>query len=147
MMADTTTRRCPAEVRLWLRFTKSESGCWEAQTPRDDGYGDIRRTGSRLLHVFAWEVLRGPVPAGLELDHLCRNRACCNPDHLEPVTRRVNTLRSPLSQGALNAAKTACPKGHQLSGDNLVAWALPKRICRICANARAKAYYAEKTGA
>lgn len=69
------------------------------------------------------------------LDHLCRNRACCNPSHLEDVSSRVNTLRG-IGHTAINARKTRCPRGHELSGHNLVIVnapnRLPYRVCRTC---------------
>jgi hypothetical protein len=77
------------------RITVSESGCWlwTGEMNRN-GYGRVRSDGKRVMaHRRAWELLRGPIPTGLVLDHLCRNRHCCNPAHLEPVTVRENTLR------------------------------------------------------
>jgi hypothetical protein len=63
------------------------------------------------VHRFVYELLRGPVSNDLELDHLCRNRWCCNIDHLESVPHRVNVLRG-FSIAAINARRTHCPKGH-----------------------------------
>lgn len=82
------------------------------------------------VHRFAYERWVGQTPKGLQLDHLCRNRACVNPKHLEPVTSRVNTLRG-VGITAQCASKTHCKNGHLLAGDNL----LPRRgmrACRIC---------------
>jgi HNH endonuclease len=86
----------------------------------DQGYGRVyidNRGRWRKAHVVAWETTFGPVPTGLQLDHLCRNRACCNVLHLEPVTSRENTLRG-FGPTAANAKKVECPKKHPLSGEN-----------------------------
>lgn len=71
------------------------SGCWIWNGHRDSGYG---RIGSKLVYRITYERVNGPVPKGLELDHLCRNRACVNPDHLEPVTHSVNSRRGAMAR-------------------------------------------------
>jgi hypothetical protein len=89
----------------------------------------------------------GPIPDGLVLDHLCRNKLCVNPKHLEPVTNQENILRglTPLVGGYYNMAKTHCPKGHEYSPENTYyrpsRWR-QTRVCRICNNAAARAYHA-----
>ena len=72
-----------------------ETGCWEWQGSMvENGYGVVSVNGANIkAHRRYYEVLVGPIPPGLDLDHLCRNRACVNPDHLEPVTRSVNLIR------------------------------------------------------
>lgn len=132
--------------RIEERVKKTESGCWIWQGCLSHGYGMIKipaetPSGATTVgvHVLAWREKNGPVPAGLELDHVCRTRACCNPEHLEPVTRRENLLRSPLSAASRLSARTHCPRGHELSGTNLVR-SEPTRTCRICAQARKNAY-------
>lgn len=96
------------------------------------GYGLTRWFDGKLryLHRIAYTVYVGEIPAGLQLDHLCRVRSCCSPLHLEPVTLRVNILRGE------KATKTECVNGHPLSGDNLVwnkeAGRFSHRRCRTC---------------
>jgi hypothetical protein len=84
------------------------------------------------VHRVVWEWLIGPIPDGLTLDHLCRNRACCNPDHIELVTMAENKRRG-YSRNAINARKTHCPKRHPLEGDNLMVDKRGYRRCRECA--------------
>src|ERR1035437_6893898 len=104
-------------ARFWAKVDKTED-CWNWTAHTDGmGYGQLAKPGQHgglvVAHRFAYELLVGPIPEGLQLDHLCRNRACVNPDHLEPVTRRVNILRG-VGFGAVNAKKTECPRGHPL---------------------------------
>lgn len=85
----------PDETR-WMRKVSVESpGCWMWTAGSERlGYGVYSVQGRSVrAHVYVWELLVGPVPDGLELDHLCRRRLCCNPDHLEPVTHLVNVQR------------------------------------------------------
>lgn len=91
--------------------TKKPDGCWEGRTWQNrDGYCMISVNGRDIpLHKFMYEVIKEVVPTGLVLDHKCRNRQCCNPDHLEAVTQQENIRRSPVfkhgryaKQGALN---------------------------------------------
>lgn len=76
-------------------LVEQATGCWLWQGELNrNGYGRVWINGKRVMvHRAVWQVLRGPIADGLVLDHLCRNRGCCNPDHLEPVTARENTLR------------------------------------------------------
>lgn len=114
-------------------------GCWYWTAARyASGYGRFRlgsmHDGTRRVataHRLAYETMVGAVPAGLELDHLCRNRACVNPAHLEPVTRRENLLRG-ATIPAGNAAKTHCPKGHAYDARNTRTTKDGSRVCRRC---------------
>ena len=101
----------------------------------DKGYGKIWWHGkSDRVHRVVYSV-RVRAPGGGELlDHLCRNRACCNELHLEPVTNKVNTLRG-VSPAALHARKTHCPSGHAYDAENTIVY-VGKRFCRACAAAR-----------
>jgi len=108
------------DVRLWQKILVVDS-CWEwiGDRYKDGGYGrfwDGKRNVRAHRHVY--EAARGPIPAGLELDHLCRNTRCVNPDHLEAVTHRTNVLRGDATS-AKNARKTHCVRGHALAGNNL----------------------------
>lgn len=101
------------------------------------GYGLFRLDNQmRLAHRVVYELLVGPIPAGLELDHLCRVRSCVNPKHLEPVTRSENILRSPLRAsgfggGIANSKKTHCPNGHPYDYVEHSKHG-PRRRCSIC---------------
>lgn len=119
------------------------SGCWLwIRAWNSMGYGKICGFGdgsSRLAHRWAYEHFRGPIPAGMVLDHLCRTPACVNPDHLEVVTQTENIARGliPAIFAAANAnsyqrRKTHCPKGHPLSGKNCYVTAQGRRHCRAC---------------
>lgn len=121
------------------------TGCWFwTGAERGGGYGTASlENRARPAHWLVYAALRGPVPKDHELDHLCRVRPCCNPDHLEPVTHKENMRRSPvagIARATQQSTKTHCPKGHPYSGDNLMvfegrAWQKPRaqnRICRIC---------------
>ena len=118
--------------RFHAKYTVLPSGCWQwhgAKTGR--GYGVMRiAAGSRLVHRIAYEHFREPIPDGLTIDHLCKNKACVNPMHLEPVSNRINNLRG-YSSSALNAKKTHCPEGHEYTSENTYMHR-GMRHCRTC---------------
>lgn len=115
-----------------------EDGCWPwIGRINNSGYSEVWYEGASCkAHRVIYALLIGPIPSGLQLDHLCRNRRCVNPEHLEPVTSRVNTLRG-VSIPAQNARKTHCVRGHLLVADNL--YTTQSRACRACFPVRRKA--------
>jgi len=120
-------------TRVLLGWVVQENGCWDWVGSKSWGYGMVRRKGyhDSKAHRISYERHVGPIPAGLTIDHLCRNRACGNPAHLEVVTMRENALRGG-GPPAQNARKTHCPRGHPLSGANLYRYPSGRRWCRIC---------------
>ena len=123
--------------RFWGKVNKvNPNGCWIWQGSKDRlGYGRVGGSksgeGRGLAHRFAYEFVKGPIPEGLELDHLCRNPPCVNPDHLEAVSHLVNTLRG---IAGVMAARTHCLRGHPYDLFNTYYYGLnkTKRQCRIC---------------
>lgn len=114
------------------------TGCWLwLGALNQDGYGVFRLAVGRMVraHRYAYEVVRGPVPDGLQLDHFkCDTPSCANPFHVRPVTARENTLRS-RNPCAVHARKTHCHAGHPLTPDNLSSTP-GKRECRKCRTER-----------
>lgn len=108
------------------------TGCWVWMAAKRAGYGAVWVEGRYLAaHRLSYEWCVGPIPEGKQLDHRCRNRACINPAHLEPVSCEENLKRSPYTQATKNIAKTHCKWGHPLEGDNLQIYK-GKRRCRAC---------------
>jgi hypothetical protein len=146
----------PFEVRFWRKVNKEgpvpverpELGpCWLwCGGIQRGGYGKVDKP-TRLAHRVAYELLVGPIPEGLQLDHLCRVRSCVNVLHLEPVTARENQLRGKSVSG-INAAKTECANNHPLSGENLYIYPDGhKRACRECIRQRTRDYRKRKRDA
>jgi hypothetical protein len=130
-------KRGPAEERFW-RYVEKTDGCWN-WTGRHNarGYGQMRRQdqSQTMAHRYAYELLVGPIPQGLTLDHLCRNPRCVNPAHLEPVTLRVNILRGE-SYAARRARQTHCKYGHPFDQANTHVRPTGKRDCLACRRER-----------
>lgn len=126
-----------------------EEACWLWTGSTDKGYGKVAlpRAGGRHpivgVHRLIWLALRGPIEAGLVMDHDgptgCHNRACANPAHLQPVTHQINLAVTGSGPAAVHARKTHCPQGHPLVGANLVEAALARgnRNCKACGKIRA----------
>lgn len=128
------------EARFWSKVDRDGplhpmlGSCWAWKGSLFSGNGYAQFSVNRVPkggHRVAYELLRGPIPVGLQLDHLCRNRSCVNPDHLEAVTGRTNTLRGETITAA-NLAKTHCPRGHPYEGANLGTTPFGGRYCRAC---------------
>ena len=123
-----------AAEKFWNKVDLSDpGGCWMwvAACTRG-GYGHFQLGGRWVrAHRFSYEALVGPIPPGLQIDHLCRVRACVNPAHLEPVTCRENLLRGD-TLTARNAAKTHCPQGHSYDEANTYIRSTGGRNCRAC---------------
>ena len=120
--------------RFTKKYRKLKNGCWEWQAATSPkGYGMFYYDGrpSGRAHRFSYEHFVGKIPNGYTIDHLCRNRRCVNPKHLEAVTNKENVLRGN-GLTAQNARKTHCIKGHPLSGDNLMTRNYRNTVMRNC---------------
>lgn len=124
--------------------------CWLWTAGTLHGYGQfscrrtIYRSRTQRAHRISYEMYVGPIPEGLQLDHLCRVRRCVNPEHLEPVTCAENVRRGRAGEAFALAqmAKTHCPQGHAYAGSNLYVPPSGGRYCRICVRRRQRAAYA-----
>ena len=134
------------ELKFWSKVEKTES-CWNWTAGSCHGYGyfwfnkKMRRT-----HRLAYELLKGEIPKEMTLDHLCRNRACVNPEHLEVVTQKENVMRG-IGITSQKAKQTHCKREHILSGDNLYITPDNRRQCKQCNLIRTEIYrnhFAEK---
>ena len=106
-------------------------GCWEWGAGKQSrGYGMCWNGEKAVLaHRFSFEVHKGEIPEGLVIDHLCRNRSCVNPDHLEAVSQRENVRRG--NSPRLRAAQTHCKRGHEYTPENTHSWG-GSRACKSC---------------
>jgi len=132
----------PLADRVMEKIRAEESGCWRwLGSLTKAGYGRVnlgtRETGIGLVHRVVYELHRGPIPVGLEIDHLCRNRWCCRPEHLQAVPHAVNSYRG-VSPGMLIRLSGRCGRGHELTPENVYyrkdrpgAW-----NCRVCRRER-----------
>lgn len=124
--------KVPVEVRFWSKVDKG-GDCWLWTAARSgDGYGHLKVDGRNVkAHRLAYELEVGPIPPGLDIDHLCRVPLCVNPAHMEPVSRRTNTLRGDGIQ-ARNARKSHCVNGHPFDEANTYINPRGNRTCRRC---------------
>jgi hypothetical protein len=110
------------------------------------GYGHFCQGGDKrmmLAHRWSYEAANGPVPDGLVIDHLCMNKACVNPAHLDAVTQAVNIDRNPNAVNKRNALVASCPRGHEYTEAN-TRWYRNGRHCRSCARIHTANYRARK---
>lgn len=147
----------PADLpdKIRARITVNDSGCWVYPTKAKDGYArvsvrsDSTKSGYTTVRPsrVMYEAEVGPIPEGLELDHVkargCTSNACCNPAHLEPVTGVENKLRAD-NPIMLNALKTHCPAGHEYTEENTYRTATGGRLCATCQKDWQKAYRRSK---
>jgi len=128
--------------RFDRKWKRQPNGCWRwTDVLSGNGYGYLGVGGRKgrdiLAHRLAYRLYVGPIPAGMTVDHLCRNRWCVNPAHLEAVSLRVNLLRGD-NPAARNARRTHCLRGHPFSGEgaDVVIDNLGRRVCRHCTRER-----------
>lgn len=115
--------------KIELGTEPDDCWCWVG-TKNEKGYGRFWLDGKHVYtHRFSYQLYKGFIPKGLQLDHLCRNRGCCNPDHLEAVTLQENIRRG---NGDYNKFKTHCPQGHEYNEENTHIRKTGHRDCRVC---------------
>ena len=132
----------PTVDRFWT-YVDITDGCWIWKNrPGSSGYG---RIDNSYAHRFSYELHKGPIPDGLHIDHLCRNPMCVNPDHLEAVTTRENTLRG-VGPSAMRARSSHCIRGHEFTPENTYhpPGKPAHRQCRECIRIRSQRQIAKR---
>lgn len=130
------------EDKFFQRVSESPDGCWLWARPQHDGYGRFTAGPSRvklMAHRWIYEHMIAEIPEGTEIDHLCKRRNCVNPYHLDPVTQRVNSLRSD-NIGGVNTRKVRCNSGHPFDVANTYITPDGRRECRQCRKAASARY-------
>jgi hypothetical protein len=137
-----------AEERFWQYVNKTDD-CWLWTGATSHGYGNFylpregRTTTQIQAHVFAYQTLRGPVPEGLVIDHLCRTKRCVRPDHLDPVTQQLNVIRGDVARVL---RENTCRHGHEYTPENTHINRKGAKVCRICMRASQARYRAKVRG-
>lgn len=128
---------CSLRCKLKSYTEASEAGCWLwVGTFGNRGYGMLAVDRyPQLAHRLAYECWKGSIPDGLVIDHLCRTRACINPDHLEAITSGENTRRSIGHKSSVGRDRTHCRRGHPFTEENTIRCRGAARVCRTCHNA------------
>lgn len=132
----TPEERASILIRLYPKKYIDENGCWNwTGFINTDGYGQTsfkhKNTGAHRLMYAAFHDANIPEGNKMQLDHLCKNKRCFNPSHLEIVPARINTLRSENAPATKNVNKTHCLRGHEFTGDN-TQFKKGRRICKAC---------------
>lgn len=133
------------EKLLQTRVNKTET-CWNwTGCVANNGYSKLRIQNKHTsAHRIFYKWFKGEIEDGLQIDHLCRNKLCVNPGHLEAVTPKINILRSE-GVGAKNSRRNSCIRNHPLSGENLYMTPDGRRECKVCLNLRSETYRASRT--
>jgi hypothetical protein len=139
-----TAKRTPMPGRFWEKAAVGvDDQCWRWKgAAHSEGYGFFWLDGRRqYAHRVAYELTHGPIPRGLQIDHLCRTPACVNPAHLEAISLVENLKRGEGFSGSLYKPKSECKHGHPLSGANLYVAPDGHRVCITCRREREKRRY------
>jgi hypothetical protein len=139
------------QARFWAKVDRrGPDDCWVwLAAPSSRGYGRIQTPASKSYpaHKLSHLIAGGSVKAGEVVDHTCRNRLCVNPAHLRSVPPRLNSIENSVSPTAINAAKTHCIHGHELTPDNIIQRCLPWRRCLECARRLGRLHYHKRAAA
>ena len=123
------------QIQRFQKFIELDmlTGCWIWKGCLRNGYGTVKQNGKmQLAHRISFVHWNGEIKQGLEIDHLCRNKICCNPSHLEAVTHLENLKRGNI--GLFNKNKTHCIYGHEFTKENTIIKQDGRRNCRTCIN-------------